>query len=61
MLKKKEGGQIMSENINHIKTDKNCKMYGKAQKYVRENLILKSRQKKIKKKEGEGSKYIGEH
>ena len=40
MKKKKGGGQIMSENINHIKTDKKYK------KYVGENSILKSRQKK---------------
>ena len=33
----------MSENINHIKTDKNCKKQGKTPKYVGENLTLKSR------------------
>ena len=48
MIKKKGGGQIMSENTNHIKTDKNCKKEGKAPKYVGENLILKSRQNKKK-------------
>ena len=49
----------MSEIINHIKTEKNCKKKGKAQKYVGENLILKSRQKN--KKKGDASKYVGEH
>jgi len=44
----------MSENINHIKTDKKYK------KYVGENSILKSRQKKIKKEWGR-VKYVGEH
>ena len=52
MKKKKGGGQIMSENINHIKTDKNCKKQGKTPKYVGENSILKSRPKKIKKEGG---------
>ena len=41
--KKKGGGQIMSENINHIKKNKKCKKCGKTPKYVGENLILKSR------------------
>ena len=50
MLKKKGGGQIMSEIINHIKTEKKCKKQGKAPKYVGENLILKSRPEKIKKR-----------
>ena len=59
MIKKKGGGQIMSEIINHIKTEKNCKKQGKAPKYVGENLILKSRQKN--KKKGDGSIYVGEH
>ena len=45
MIKKKGGGQIMLEIINHIKTDKNCEKVGKAQQYVGENLILTSRQK----------------
>ena len=54
MLKKKGGGQIMSENINHIKTDKKCKKQGKTPKYVGENLVLKSRPKKNLEREGKG-------
>ena len=59
MIKKKGGGQIMSEIFNHIKTEKNCKKQGEAPKYVGENLILKSRQNNQKKRDG--SKYVGEH
>ena len=49
MIKRKGGGPIMSENINHIKTDKNFNKQGKAPKYVGENLTLTTRQKKFKK------------
>ena len=53
MIKKKGVGQIMSENIKDINTDKNCKKQGKTPKNVRENVILKSRKKEIK-KQGKG-------
>ena len=59
MLKKKGGGQIMSENSKHINTDKKCKKQGKTPKYVGENLILKSGHKN--KKRGGRVKCVGEH
>ena len=59
MLKKKGGGQIMSENSKHNNTNKKCKKQGKTPKYVGENLILKSGHKN--KKRGGRVKYVGEH
>ena len=59
MSKKKGGGQIMSENIKYINTDKKCKKQGKTPKYVGENLILKSGYKNQKR--GGRVKCVGEH
>ena len=59
MLKKKGGGQIMSENINHIQTDKNCKKQGKTPKYVGEHLSCDKQINNVK-KEGRWLNYVGE-
>ena len=59
MIKKKGGGQIMSENINHIKTNITVKSRERPQN-MSEKIQLLRVDKKIK-KEGEGSKYVGEH
>ena len=53
MLKKKGGGQIISENINHIKTDKKCKKEGESPKICRRKFNFEVWTKKIK-KEGKG-------